>query len=296
MEIERIEEFFIRASKKDALAEMQRLFLLPRTRICEFCERQMRLVEYKQNVDGFVWRCHNTNCVDCRSRVSVRRGSAFEGIKIPFKTVIKIILRWCSEQQQFSILRTINISKRTFLKVIRIFLEKIKGEQLINPIKLGGSGCTVNIDETMLNYKCKSHRGRNPLNKSDALCIIELDGHITKSFACLISNKKRETLIPIILDVVLEGSVVHTDEHRSYFGLSELGFIHKTVCHKYQFVNQLTGAQTQAVESFNNCLKYAIKQRKGVKTVDREEFLLEFVWKFNNRSDRINKLFELLRI
>jgi hypothetical protein len=77
------------------------------------------------------------------------------------------------------------------LKLIRIFINKIKNALIFNPIKLGGIGCTVNIDETMLNYKCKSHRGRNPSNKTDSLCIIELDGHITKAFACIIGDKKR---------------------------------------------------------------------------------------------------------
>ncbi|KCZ79051.1 hypothetical protein H312_03560 [Anncaliia algerae PRA339] len=35
--------------------------------------------------------------------------------------------------------------------------------------KLGGPGFVVQIDETMLNFKCKSHRGRTANNKTDAL-------------------------------------------------------------------------------------------------------------------------------
>ncbi|KCZ77920.1 hypothetical protein H311_01063, partial [Anncaliia algerae PRA109] len=36
-----------------------------------------------------------------------------------------------------------------------------------------GPGSIVQIDETMMNFKCKSHRGRSTLNKTDALVIIE---------------------------------------------------------------------------------------------------------------------------
>jgi hypothetical protein len=66
--------------------------------------------------------------------------------------------------------------------------------------KLGGPGCIVQIDETMLNYKCKSHRGRSPLNKTDSLEIVEVRNHITRVFACIIPNKISSTLIPIIFD------------------------------------------------------------------------------------------------
>ena len=47
--------------------------------------------------------------------------------------------------------------------------------ELINQIlvkKLSGLGFEVRIDETMMNYKCKSQRGQSPKNKRGALCII----------------------------------------------------------------------------------------------------------------------------
>ena len=58
--------------------------------------------------------------------------------------------------------------------------------------KLGGPGYSVQVDETMMNFKCKSHRGRSSTNKTDALCMVEVDqdGHITRSFAKVIPNKR----------------------------------------------------------------------------------------------------------
>lgn len=35
-------------------------------------------------------------------------------------------------------------------------------------------GMLVKCDETMLNYKCKGHRGRSTTNKIDAFCIEEI--------------------------------------------------------------------------------------------------------------------------
>ncbi|KAM0677329.1 hypothetical protein COBT_004240, partial [Conglomerata obtusa] len=72
--------------------------------------------------------------------------------------------------------------------------------------KLGGPGFIIQIDETMMNFKSKSHRGRSSTNKTDALCIIEYSDRITRAFATVIANKKSETLIPIICTQVAPNS------------------------------------------------------------------------------------------
>ncbi|KAG0424824.1 hypothetical protein DMUE_6073, partial [Dictyocoela muelleri] len=99
----------------------------------------------------------------------------------------------------------------------------------------------VQIDETMMNYKCKSHRGRSPYNETETLCIVEVGHNITRVFATVIPNKKRKTLIPIIMKNVAPGSTIWTDEYPTYKCLSDINYIHDTVCHKYEFKNSLTG-------------------------------------------------------
>ncbi|KAM0684937.1 hypothetical protein COBT_003854, partial [Conglomerata obtusa] len=56
--------------------------------------------------------------------------------------------------------------------------------------KLGGPGKIVQVDETMLNYKAKSHRGRSSFNKTDSLCIAEIDTKTTRVFATIIAYKE----------------------------------------------------------------------------------------------------------
>ncbi len=147
--------------------------------------------------------------------------------------------------------------------------------QDFNVCKLGGPGKSVQIDETMLNYKCKSYRGRSPGNRTDALVIAEImDNKVTRIYAKVISDKLATTMLPIICNQVVPGSVVHTDEHRSYSRLSANGYIHGTVCHKYNFVDRVTGVHTQAVESINNLIKICIKNKQGVLTEEREEFIV----------------------
>jgi hypothetical protein len=67
-----------------------------------------------------------------------------------------------------------DLSHFTVKKIIDCLISRIEPPNFINS-KLGGPGRRIEIDETMLNFKCKSHRGRSPSNHSDAICIIEVN-------------------------------------------------------------------------------------------------------------------------
>ncbi|KCZ73916.1 hypothetical protein H311_05123, partial [Anncaliia algerae PRA109] len=49
---------------------------------------------------------------------------------------------------------------------------------------------------------------------------------------------------PIICRNMVNGSIIWTDEHKSYSSLARNGFWHGTVCHKYEFVNKSNGVNT----------------------------------------------------
>ncbi|KCZ81614.1 hypothetical protein H312_00938 [Anncaliia algerae PRA339] len=90
----------------------------------------------------------------------------------------------------------------------------------------------------MLNFKCKSHRGRSPHNRTDALVIAEvLNNKVSRVFATNIFDKSQSTLAPIICSQVAASSIIWTNEHRSYNNLRNFSSIHDTVCHKYNFIS-----------------------------------------------------------
>ncbi|KAI5153063.1 hypothetical protein ENBRE01_3127 [Enteropsectra breve] len=91
-------------------------------------------------------------------------------------------------------------------------------------------------------------------------------------------------MIPIILSQVASNSKIYTDEHKSYDKLGEFFAEHCTVCHKFEFINRLTGVNTQAVESINNLIKLEIKRRQGIKTTCRANYLKKICFKWNNKD------------
>ena len=79
----------------------------------------------------------------------------------------------------------------------------------------------------------------------------------------------------IIKNVNREGSIIYTDEWKEYNNLTENNFNHYVVCHKYHFVNPITGVHTQHVESYNNKLKKKIKLANGIKNDNKRLGVVE---------------------
>ena len=77
----------------------------------------------------------------------------------------------------------------------------------------------------------------------------------------IVESRDASTLLPIIERVERPGSIIYTDEWASYNALGRNdNYRHKTVCHKYNFVDPSTLVHTQNVESFNNKIKCEIKK------------------------------------
>lgn len=73
-------------------------------------------------------------------------------------------------------------------------------------------------------------------------------------FFTVVPDRSSETLTSIIRRYVLPGTEIHTDCWKGYAGLSQQGYIHKTVNHSVEFV-AADGTNTQQIESRWNALK-----------------------------------------
>ena len=75
----------------------------------------------------------------------------------------------------------------------------------------------------------------------------------------------------------------------------DLNFEHKSVVHKYKFVDYLEKVLNQNIESYNNKIKLRIKQMKGLYESERENFLLEFMWLDGNSLNAFGKILDLFK-
>ncbi|KAI5151850.1 hypothetical protein ENBRE01_2433 [Enteropsectra breve] len=141
-----------------------------------------------------------------------------------------------------SIDENVGADRKSIAKVIDSLIAKIPTPDF-SENKLGRPGMIVQVNETMLNHAVKNHCGRSHFNKTDALVIVKLNRRVNRVFACIIADKRAETMIPIILSQVASNGKIYTDEHKSYGKLGEFLAEQCTVCHKYEFINGLHNHQ-----------------------------------------------------
>ena len=97
----------------------------------------------------------------------------------------------------------------------------------------------------------------------------------------VIPDRTAATLLPIIQRHVLSGTIVHSDEWRSYSQVAGLPGVqsHQTVNHSVTFVDNTTGAHTQNIESYWNRVKLKLKRMKGCHSHQIPSYLDEFMWR-----------------
>ena len=68
-------------------------------------------------------------------------------------------------------------------------------------------------------------------------------------FLTSVEDRSADTLVPIIKQHVLPGTIIISDCWKAYSRLTEEGYVHQTVNHSKEFVNRETGAHINTIES-----------------------------------------------
>ena len=126
---------------------------------------------------------------------------------------------------------------------------------------IGGSGLTVEIDETAI-WSRKYHRGR-VLRKQTHWIFTGICRETKRVFIIPVMTRGDRTLVPLIKkyvgEPIIEGKeqlTIYSDGWHAYSGLGGLGYIHGIVIHKRNFLNpQNRNIHTQTVERLNLSLK-----------------------------------------
>ncbi|KCZ77222.1 hypothetical protein H311_01770 [Anncaliia algerae PRA109] len=132
----------------------------------------MDLVKNKRSRDKYLWRCLFKTCVVYKKYFSLREESFFRDFKIDLKSEMLTIIKYSCRQQKYQINQSMDYAVKTIKKVIDKLVDLMLQTEFSSN-KLDGPGNIVQVDETMLNFKYKSHRGRPTKNKADSPCIVK---------------------------------------------------------------------------------------------------------------------------
>ena len=147
---------------------------------------------------------------------------------------------------------------------------------------LGGPDGDIEADETYIGGRTTGgKRGRGAPNKTVVFGMLERDGDVMTK---VVPNGQKKTLQPIIEENVVAGSTIHTDELKSYSGLTKAGFEHETVNHSVgEYVSG--SSHLNGIEGFWARLKLSIRgthvhvSRKYLQT-----YVKEFEYRYNRRK------------
>ena len=166
---------------------------------------------------------------------------------------------------------------------LRKYMAKTDGET-----PLGG---TVEADETYVGgKKSGGKRGRGAPGKTVVFGMLERGGDVMMK---VVPNVRKKTLQPIIKENVESGSTVHTDELKSYSGLSKAGYEHETVNHgSGEYVDG--DCHVNGMEGFWSRLKLSIRgTHVHVSGKHLSKYVKEFEYRYNRRK-RPEQMFDEL--
>jgi transposase len=188
--------------------------------------------------------------------------------------------------------RTLGVTYKTAWRMgqqIRTLMKNANGFEMLQG--------HVESDEAFMGGYRRRVEGAGPhTGKTTVITAKERGGRM---IAEVIENVKLNTIRPFINKNVKKGSIVSTDELRSYLLLKKDGYIHGSVNHKsnqwtkrndrYQVVHH-----TNSVESFWRLFKQSVSSTHiHVSKQHMQKYLDEFAFRSNHRQKQ-NAMFDLL--
>ena len=147
----------------------------------------------------------------------------------------------------------LGINRKTISDYYFSFRNVISTSLINTNTTLGGVDRIVQTDECLA-LKRKYNRGRF---KPEIWLFGGIDILTQKAFLVIVSNRKRETLFPIIFDKIMQNPIIHTDCFSVYHTLSNVVeennqamYSYYTVNNSENFVDPITRIHIQNIEGF----------------------------------------------
>lgn len=212
--------------------------------VCPYCGHAKHVQKRKK--EGYF------RCLACKEDFTVRTGTIFERSHIPLDKWLYAMYLLVTDRKGISSLelsKVIGITQKSAWFLLHRLREACKDEN----IKLSG---IVEADESFFGGKEKNKHenkkmkaGRGTVGKTAVLGMRERNGDVK---ATVIPDTEAETIQTQIRKTITSGTILCTDEHRSYLGMLE--YNHLSVNHNAkEFVNGM--AHTNGIESMWALLK-----------------------------------------
>ena len=273
------------------------LLIIPQNKKCHL-KHQMNIIKIR---NSFLWECSSCQDKNRNSfRISIRKDTIFEGITISFEKLFCFIKLFVLKIKSEVYLNQLGLDKNIIYKLKKRFYNLIFVMKEVGHNKIGGVNIIVEIDESFT-VKRKYDRGRERL---EVIIIggIETNTQRRKKVFELIADRSEESMISFITRNIRKGSIIVSDEHKSYQNIAKLSgydFKKSSVNHsKCIFVNQVTGATTNSIESNWNVIKLDKKNECGWRStnINKKLSYLEILGNLDTNHPELDLLVKINNI
>ncbi|MBT3187654.1 MAG: IS1595 family transposase [Anaerolineae bacterium] len=246
---------------------------------CPHCGFSEKIYEFK---DGKTFKC-----ASCRKKFTAKVGSIFEDSPLPLQKWFLAIYLITSHKKGISsvqLAKDINVTQKTAWYM----LHRLRHVSQTKSFNRSLSN-TVEADETYIGGKeknkhadkrTKNNQGRSTKTKTAVIGVKERGGNVK---AQVVADTKGKTVKNFIVENVVIGSNLMTDEYRAYRGLG-FAYTHDYVKHgKGEYVKGF--CHTNGIENFWSILKRGIVGiYHFVSEKHLNNYLAEFAFRHNTRD------------
>ena len=223
-----------------------------------------------------LWKCH-----DCRQQFSVTVGTVFERSKIALNVWLQAVYLLCSSKKGMSSHQLHRILGVTY-KTAWFMTHRIREAMTIGNLgPIGGSGKTIEADETYWGQKQYRAKGKAAHHKHAVFSLVERKGQV-RSFH--VANVTGDNLRPILRANASHLSTIYTDEHGAYSKLKRDFAVHESVAHQRNEYAR-GPVSTNTVEGYFSILKRGlIGTYHHVSEAHLQRYVNEFDFRYNHRT------------
>lgn len=227
----------------------------------------------------------------CKTKVEFRAGTFFENSKLSIFQILGFVNLWVDAVPLKVICCQLEIDRSAAVNWSSFCREVVLDAFIANPMKLGGPGKIVEIDESKFG-KRKYHRGHHVEGQWVFGGYERGSGRV---FMIAVEKRDANTLIPIIQQWIEPGTTIISDFWKAYDCLNLAGFKHLKVNHSLHFKDPETGAHTNAIESSWRAAKASMSP-SGRRKAHIPGNLARYMFFKKCKDEEINKTIDFFKL
>lgn len=195
-------------------------------------------------------------CNWCAHQLYPTAGTPFDRTRTSLRDWFFVMFQFCASRNGVAakeVERQLGVTYKTAWRMCNQIREYMG--QLYSDDPLGGAGSIVEIDETLIGGSVSGMGNGYKGNKTCVVGMIERSGELVTR---VVTGSNKAAMRALIVQHVLPGTTIHTDEFGGYKDIDRSGYRHVKVNHNAGEYATKSGAGVNTIEGFWSQLKRGI--------------------------------------